>query len=69
MNTKRERKVDVNKLTDEELQRASDLLGKRISKICDKAADEVNNILKIYGLETKLQFLTPYPIGQPPSQE
>lgn len=69
MKTKRNRKVDVDRLTVEQVDKISEVLGQKLGKICDRAAEEANNILKIYGLETRLQFVQPFPIGNPPIQE
>jgi len=58
----RTRKVDVNKLSEEQFTRILEKVNVKLTEITEKAVREANEILNIYGLETKLQFLKPYPI-------
>lgn len=58
----RVRKVDVEKMSEEQLERAVELVGAKLAQICEKAAKEANDILKIYGLYTEIQFLSPKPL-------
>jgi hypothetical protein len=54
---KRERKVDVNKLTTEQADLLSQEIGNKIRKIVDEACETCNNFLQIYGLQTKMQIV------------
>lgn len=48
------RKVDLKTLDNSQLDSIGEVLGNKIGSICDKAAEEVNNIIKIYGLSAKI---------------
>jgi len=52
----RERKVDIEKLADENLQEISDRIGEKVRTIVDNAVEEVNKILAIYGMEAKMEI-------------
>jgi len=58
----RKRSVNVSKMSPEQIDKAVGILNKKIIEITERATKEVNELLNIYGLETKLQFLEPYPI-------
>lgn len=58
----RKRFVDVNKLTEEQFEKTMETVNRKLTEITERAVKEANEILNIYGLETKLQFLKPYPI-------
>ena len=45
----RERKVDVSKMTNEQIDVLKVQLGDKVREICDEAAAKVNAILGIYG--------------------
>lgn len=51
---KRARKVVIENLSDEQADSIGFQLGERLGKICDKAAQEVNEITKIYGVTAKV---------------
>ena len=53
----RERKVDVSKLTPEQLSALEAQIGGKMREICDKACEEANRILAVYGMKAKMQFL------------
>lgn len=59
----RARKVNIELLTDEQLVDITTQLVEKINKIVEKANQDANKILNIYGLETTVQMLTPTPIG------
>lgn len=50
----RERKIDVNKLSGDEVDNLSKQIGDKVREICDEAATKVNAILKIYGMNAKI---------------
>lgn len=52
----RERKVDVNKMTDEQADELSAQLGREIGRIMDEANLQCNKILNIYGLCTQITY-------------
>lgn len=64
MSKDRKRQVSVDRLSKEQVDRISDILGQKLRDIADKACDEANELLKVYGLCTKIQFMTPYPKDQ-----
>ncbi len=53
-NIRRSRKVDVEKLDEDQLDSIGFELGKRIGAITDKAAADVNEIMNIYGIKAKV---------------
>ena len=54
MDAVRIRKVDVNKLSEEELAKLQDAISQKIIKIINKANEDANKILSIYGMETQM---------------
>jgi hypothetical protein len=50
----RRRKVDVEKLSIDEADQLSEQIGTRTREICDDAANKINAILNIYGLQAKI---------------
>lgn len=52
----RERKVDVENLGVERADELANQLGEHVRNICDEAVNKANQVLKIYGLEVKMQF-------------
>ena len=52
--SERKRKVDVNSLSEDQVDLAGDQLGKKISEIGDNAAKEINELAKVYGLSAKV---------------
>ncbi len=52
--SKRERKVDLEKMSEEDLKNIEKELSKKIFQITDEAADKANQVLKIYGLKAKM---------------
>jgi uncharacterized protein YbcI len=53
---KRVRKVDVNQMSVEQADKISEAIGKELAKIFDDANEKANELLTIYGLETKLNY-------------
>jgi hypothetical protein len=51
------RKVNINKMSDEELEALEERIGKKITNITDDAVEQANKILKIYGLRAKMQIV------------
>jgi hypothetical protein len=49
--SERVRKVDVTKMTPEEVDRLSVQIGSKVRQICDEAANKINAILDIYGMK------------------
>lgn len=52
----RERKVDLNKMSVEEVDVLSVQLGAKMKAICDEAVAKANAILNIYGASAKMQI-------------
>lgn len=50
----RERKVDINSMSQEQVDALGVQIGDRVRQICDETADKVNAILKIYGMSAKI---------------
>jgi hypothetical protein len=53
-NIERKRKVDVEKLDEGQIESIGEALGKKIGTITDKAAEDVNAIMNIYGIRAKV---------------
>lgn len=51
------RKVDVEKMTPDQADALSKQIGEKVRGIADKACDEANKILNIYGMQAKMQFV------------
>lgn len=52
----RERKVDINKMKQEDVKNLSAQIGDKCREICDEAAEKINKLLAIYGLTGKIAF-------------
>jgi hypothetical protein len=52
-----EKKLDVEKLDVEKLEQISDQIGESIKVIIDKSIEDVNEILKQYGMKAKMQVV------------
>lgn len=50
----RERKVDVSKMSMEQVDNLSIQVGQKVQQICDDAAAKINEILNIYGMSAKM---------------
>lgn len=50
----RERKVDVNALTPEQVDALAPQIGSKMTEICEEAAVKANRILSIYGMSCKI---------------
>ena len=50
----RVRKVDVNKLSEEELAKLQQAISDKVIKIINKANEDANKILSVYGMETQM---------------
>ena len=53
----RERRLDVNKLTIEQIDELSAQIGERVRGMCDQTADKINQLLTIYGLRAKVAIV------------
>lgn len=67
MTINRERKVDVEKLSPSQVDEIAEQVGKKIQGILLKTNEEVNALLKTYGIETKVVMMAPWVIGQDPT--
>jgi hypothetical protein len=54
MEAVRVRKVDVEKLSEEELTKLQEAISQKIIKIINKANEDANKILSVYGMETQM---------------
>lgn len=52
----RQRKVDVDALTMEQVDQLSEQIGKEIAKIMDQANISCNKLLGVYGLRTTINY-------------
>ncbi len=50
----RRRKVDVDSMAPADAENVGNELGKRITAITEKAAEEVNRLTQIYGIKAKV---------------
>lgn len=50
----RERKIDINQLSQEQIDSLSQQVGDKIRQLCDETANKVNAILNIYGMSAKI---------------
>ena len=57
----RERKLDINNMPPEQVDAISKQLGDRIREICDKAVEEANRLLNVYGMSAKMQIVIDHP--------
>lgn len=53
----RERKVDVTKMSTEQVDVLAEQIGIKLRELSDKAVEEANEFLKIYGLTVKMQLV------------
>lgn len=56
----RKRSVNLDKLKLEQIDEISKQLGDKLKEILERATNEANELLGIYGLATKMQFLEPF---------
>lgn len=49
--------VDVEKLTDEQLEVVREQLGSKVREIEDEACEKANKFLSVYGLEVKMKIV------------
>jgi len=56
---RKSRKIDLDKLSPEDLDRIGQELGKTVGEILSEASKKVNKLLNIYGLETHISY-TPF---------
>lgn len=49
--SERVRKIDITKMTPDEVDNLSVQIGSKVRQICDEAADRINAILTVYGME------------------
>jgi hypothetical protein len=52
----RKRQVDVEKMDDQTLEKTQAELSKKVMEIVDKACEDANKLLNIYGLQAKMQI-------------
>lgn len=50
----RERKLDLSKMSIEEVDNLSAQIGEKVRMICDETAEKVNKILSVYGMTAKI---------------
>jgi len=50
----RERRLDLNQMTNEQVEQISLQVGTKVRDICDDAASKINAILGIYGASAKI---------------
>jgi hypothetical protein len=52
----KQKEINIEKMSDKNLNKLSYQIGKQISDITEKASEDINNILKSYGLSAKIQI-------------
>ena len=57
----RERKVDITKMSREQVDSISQQIGDKVREICDEAVLKANKILNIYGMSAKMQIVIDHP--------
>lgn len=57
----RERKLDISSMPADQVDAISAQLGERIREICDKACDDANRLLHVYGMRAKMQIVIDHP--------
>ena len=55
-----EKKVNVNRLSNEEIAALQVQIGEKIREICDEAIEKANKLLNIYSLSAKMQIAINY---------
>lgn len=67
----RERKVDISKMSQEQVESISQQVGDKVRQICDEACEKANKILNIYGMNAKMQIVIDHPglTEEKPAQE
>lgn len=55
-NETRTRKVDVEKMDAEKVEELSEKIGTKVKDIVDKAVEDANKILNVYGVEAKMEI-------------
>lgn len=53
----RKRSFDINKLTPESADQLSQDIGSKVRAICDKACEDANKILNVYGMKALMQIV------------
>ena len=54
---KRTRKVDVENLSEEQLNNLMAQIGNKLVRMVDKTVEEANKMLAIYGMKSKMQLV------------
>lgn len=57
----RERKVDLNSMSTDQVDEISAQLGDKVREICDEAVAKANRLLNIYGMSAKMQIVLDHP--------
>jgi hypothetical protein len=52
-----ERKIDIEKLTEEQFEAAVQAVGKKVNEKVDAVCEEANKLLKRYGLSCKMHVV------------
>lgn len=52
-----EKLFNIDKLSNEEVDQLSEKLGIQVRDLVDEASDKINNLLKTYGLEAKMEVV------------
>jgi len=50
----RNRKIDLNKIPDDQAKAVEETLSKKMTEIINKALEEANKYLNVYGMEAKM---------------
>lgn len=56
MGIDKERKVNVEKMSNEQVDNLSERLGNKIADILNKAAEDCNRLMNVYGLEILVNY-------------
>ena len=61
----REKKLDVSKMHPEQVDVLAEQIGSKLRGIADKAVEEANAFLKIYGMSAKMQLVLDHELNKP----
>lgn len=58
---RRERKVNLDQMSAEQVDQISLQLGEKVREICDEAVAKANKLLSVYGMTAKMQIVLDHP--------
>jgi hypothetical protein len=61
----REKKLDVTKMSADQVDVLAEQIGKRMRTIADEAVEKANAFLKVYGMSAKMQLVLEHELQKP----